>query len=196
MRIRMTARLPLVQTFALSSALLVTPADSTAASRWVIDPARTHIGFTVDAAAFPQTHGEFTKFQGEIAIDFGDPERSRVEFHVDAASAEVGSASFSSYVRAEALLDARRFPTIGYVSTSVRKIDERTVRVTGELTMLGVTGPLDVDVDVEGRGDGSRKRLGFIAKAKIDRLNFGMTSGYPVISREIDLVISSEAYES
>jgi polyisoprenoid-binding protein YceI len=51
-------------------------------------------------------------------------------------------------------------------------------------------------VDVEGRDDGPRKRLGFIAKAKIDRLKFGMTSGYPVISREVDLVISSEAYES
>jgi polyisoprenoid-binding protein YceI len=193
MRIRMTARLA---TLALSWALLEAPIDSMAASRWVIDPAKTHIDFVVDAVAFPRTHGEFGKFEGEIAVDFGHPERSRVEFHVDAASAEVGSPSFSSYVRSEALLNASHFPTIGFVSTSVKKIDERTVRVTGNLTMLGVTAPLDVDVDVEGRGDGSRKRLGFTAKAKIDRLNFGMTSGYPVISREIDLVISSEAYES
>jgi polyisoprenoid-binding protein YceI len=82
------------------------------------------------------------------------------------------------------------------MSPRPRKIDERTVRVTGNLTLLGVTRLLDVEVDVEGRGEGSRKRLGFTAKARIDRLSFGMTSGYPVISREVDLVISSEAYES
>ena len=196
MRIGMITHPRLLRTFALSWALTGTLTDAKAASRWVIDPARTHIDFVVDAVAFPRTHGEFSKFMGEIDVDFGHPERSRVEFHVDTASAEVGSASFSSYVRSEALLDAPHFPTIAFVSTSVKKLDERTVRVTGNLTMLGVTRPLDVDVDVEGKGEGPRKGLGFIAKAKIDRLDFGMTSGYPVISREVDLVISSEAYQS
>jgi len=196
MRIRMTARLRLLQTIAVSWALLGAIADTTAASHWAIDPARTHIDFVVDAVAFPRTHGEFKKFTGGVAVDFDHPERSRIEFQVEAASAEVGSPSFSSYVRSEALLNAPQFPTIEFVSTSVRKIDERTVRVTGNLTLLGVVRPLDVEVDVQGGAGGSRKRLGFTAKAKIDRLDFGMTSGYPVISREVDLVISSEAYES
>jgi polyisoprenoid-binding protein YceI len=195
MRIRMAARRRLLGTIVLSLAILGTLADTRAASRWVIDPTKTHIDFIVDAVAFPQTHGEFKKFKGEIDVDFGHPERSRVQFHVDTASAEVGSASFSSYLRSEALLDAPHFPTIGFVSTSVQKLNERSVRVTGNLTMLGVTRPLDVDVDVQGGAEGSRN-LRFIAKAKIDRLNFGMTSGYPVISRDVDLVISSEAFAS
>jgi polyisoprenoid-binding protein YceI len=196
MGIRMTARLCLLQVILFCCAFLATIADSTAASHWAIDPARTHINFEIDAVAFPRTHGEFKKFSGGIAVDFDHPERSRVEFHVDAASAEVGSPEFSSYVRSEALLNAPHFPTIEFVSTSVRRIDERTVRVTGNLTMLGVIRPLDVEVDVQGGADGSRKRLGFVAKARIDRLDFGMTSGYPVIARDVDLVISSEAYQS
>ena len=196
MRIRMAARLCLLQAILFCCAFLATIADSTGASHWAIDPARTHIDFEIDAVAFPRTHGEFKKFSGGISVDFDHPERSRVEFHVDTASAEVGSLSFSSYVRSEALLNAPHFPTIEFVSTSVRKIDERTVRVTGNLTMLGVIRPLDVEVDVQGGADGSHKRLEFVAKARIDRLEFGMTSGYPVISRDVDLVISSEAYES
>ncbi len=196
MHVRRTARVRILQTIALSWTLLSTIADSTAASHWAIDPARTHIDFEIDAVAFPRTHGEFKKFSGGIAVDFDHPERSRVEFHVDAGSAEVGSLSFSSYVRSEALLNAPRFPSIEFVSTSVKKLDERTVRVTGNLTMLGVMRPLDVEVDVQAGADGSRKRLGFIAKARIDRLDFGMTSGYPVISRDVDLTISSEAYQS
>jgi polyisoprenoid-binding protein YceI len=195
MRVRMAARLRLLRLILLSSALLGAVADAPASSHWAIDPSRTHIDFVIDAVAFPRTHGEFTKFNGGIAVDFDHPERSHVEFHVDAASANVGSPSFSSYVRSEALLNAPRFPTIEFVSTSVRKIDDRTVRVTGNLTMLGVIRPLDVEVGVQG-GEGSRKRLGFVAKARIDRLDFGMTSGFPVISRDVDLVISSEAYQS
>jgi polyisoprenoid-binding protein YceI len=191
----MAARLRLLRLILLSSALLGTVADAPASSHWAIDPSRTHIDFEIDAVAFPRTHGEFTKFNGGIAVDFDHPERSHVEFHVDTASAEVGSPSFSSYVRSEALLNAPHFPTIEFVSTSVRKIDDRTVRVTGNLTMLGVIRSLDVEVDVQG-GEGSRKRLGFVAKARIDRLDFGMTSGYPVISRDVDLTISSEAYQS
>jgi polyisoprenoid-binding protein YceI len=196
MRIRIAARVCLLQTILFCCTVLITIADATATSRWAIDPARTHINFEIDAVAFPRTHGEFKKFSGGIAVDFDHPERSRVEFHVDAASAEVGSPAFSSYVRSEALLNAPHFPTIEFVSTSVRKIDERTVRVSGNLTMLGVIRPLDVEVDVQAGADGSRRRLEFVAKARIDRLDFGMTSGYPVISRDVDLVISSEAYQS
>jgi polyisoprenoid-binding protein YceI len=170
-------------------------ADSRAASNWAIDPARTHIAFAVDAVAYPRTHGEFRQFQGAIAVDLEHPAKSRVSFHVQAGSVDVGSPSFNDYLRSQALLDASRFPTIDFASTSVEKLDDHRVRITGDLTLLGVTHSLGGDVDVERRAEGSRARLGFTAKAKIDRLEFGMNSGFPVISRDVDLVISSEASE-
>jgi polyisoprenoid-binding protein YceI len=169
--------------------------DSLAATNWAIDPSRTHIAFAVDAIAYPRTHGEFRKFDGAIAVDFDHPALSRVSFRVEAKSVDVGSASFSEFVRGEALLNAPKFPTIDFASTSVAKIDDRHVRVTGDLTLLGVTHPLSVDVEVQHRVEGADTRLGFLAKATIDRLEFGMNSGYPVISREVDLVISSEAIQ-
>lgn len=169
--------------------------ESRSASNWAIDPARTHIAFAVDAVAYPRTHGEFHKFEGTIAVDLDHPMRSCVSFHVAAQSVDVGSPSFNDYIRSEALLDAPHFPTIDFASTSVEKLDEHRVRVNGDLTLLGVTRPLGVDVEVERRTDGSHARLGFTATAKIDRLAFGMNSGFPVISRDVDLVISSEAIE-
>jgi polyisoprenoid-binding protein YceI len=178
---------------ALGALALSTPSRS--ASNWAIDPARTHTTFDIDAVAYPRTHGEFRKFAGTIAVDLEHPARSRVSFHVEAQSVDVGSASFNDYVRSAVLLDAPRFPTIDFASTSVEKLDERRVRVTGDLTLLGVTRPLGVDVEVERRGEGTHARLGFTARARIDRLEFGMNSGFPVISRDVDLVISSEASE-
>ncbi|MGD0640782.1 MAG: YceI family protein [Roseiarcus sp.] len=184
----------LVAGLALGALAASTPARP--AATWSIDPARTHIAFSVDAVGYPRTQGEFRRFEGSIAVDLDHPARSHVSFRVDAGSVDVGSSSFSDYVRSVAFLDAPRFPTIDFSSTSVEKLDNRHVRVIGDMTLLGVTLPVVVDVAVERRAEGSHARLGFVAKATIDRLAFGMNSGYPVISRDVELVISSEAVQS
>jgi len=164
-----------------------------AAANWRIDPARTHIAFAIDSVGYPRTRGQFRQFQGRISIDFAHPDRSSVAFHVQSQSVDVGSQSFDDYLRSVAFLDSGRFPSIDFASSSVVKVDDHTVRVTGDLTLLGVTRPLTVDVAVQREGDG--QRLSFLAKTNIDRLAFGMNSGFPLVSRDVELVISSAAIE-
>ncbi len=171
------------------------PGRATPRSNWAIDPARTRISFSIDAIGYPRTQGEFHHFDGRISVDFDHPAESRVSFHVDAQSVDVGSASFSDYVRSPAFLDATRFGEILFSSTAVQKVDDHLVRVTGDLTMLGVTRPLTVDVEVRRQSETKRARLGFTARAQIDRLEFGMNSGFPIISRYVDLTVASEAAE-
>ena len=166
-----------------------------AAANWRIDPSRTHIAFAIDAVGYPRTHGQFLQFQGRISVDLDHPDKSSVAFHVQSQSVDVGSPSFDDYLRSVAFLDVARFPSIDFVSSSVAKVDDHTVRVTGELTLLGVTRPLSVDVAVQRDTSGGSARLAFSAKASIDRLAFGMNSGFPLVSREVELVISSEAVE-
>ena len=164
-------------------------------SNWSIDPAHTNIGFSIDAVGWPRTTGKFEQFGGRIAVDFDHPAKSRVSFKVQAGSVDAGSAGYNDFIRSAALLNADGFPTIDFTSTSVEKTSEHTVLVTGALTLLGASRPLSVEVEVSKRKDGGRTRLAFTAKTKIDRLDFGMNSGYPVISRDVFLTISSEALE-
>lgn len=175
-------------------ALAHAPPSAASVAKWKVDPARTHIAFAIDAVGYPRTEGQFRRFDGRISVDFDHPGRSSVAFHVQSQSIEVGSSSFDDYLRSPEFLNAARFPTIDFVSNSVEKIDDHTVRVSGELTLLGVTKPLTVNVAVR-REDGGGSRLGFLAKTSINRLDFGMTSGFPLVSREVELVISSEAAE-
>lgn len=175
-------------------ALAQTSVPAAAATNWRIDPARTHIAFAIDAVGYPRTHGQFRQFAGRISVDFEHPDRSSVSFHVQSRSVDVGSASFDDYLRSDAFLNSGRFPSIDFVSHSVVKVDDHTVRVNGELTLLGVTRPLTVDVAVE-REAGGGQRLAFLAKTDIDRLEFGMNSGFPLVSRDVELVISSSAIE-
>ena len=171
------------------------PSPAAASANWRIDPTRTHIAFAIDAVGYPRTQGQFRQFQGRISVDLDHPDKSSVAFHVQSQSVDVGSPSFDDYLRSVAFLDAARFPSIDFVSSSVEKVDDHTVRVTGELTLLGVKRPLSVDVAVQRETSGGSARLAFSAKTSIDRLAFGMNSGFPLVSREVELVISSEAVD-
>jgi polyisoprenoid-binding protein YceI len=179
----------------LTVGLVQAPAPAAASANWRIDPSRTHIAFAIDAVGYPRTHGQFRQFVGRISVDLDHPDKSAVAFHVQSQSVDVGSPSFDDYLRSVAFLDAARFPSIDFVSSSVEKVDDHTVRVTGELTLLGVTKPLSVDVAVQRETSGGGERLGFLAKTSIDRLAFGMNSGFPLVAREVELVISSEALQ-
>jgi len=174
--------------------LAQTRMPAAASANYRIDPARTHIAFAIDAVGYPRTHGQFRQFAGRISVDLDHPNRSSVTFHVRSQSVDVGSSSFDDYLRSAAFLDAARFPSIDFASNSVEKVNDHTVRVTGDLTLLGVTRPLSVDVAVQ-RGGGGGQRLEFSAKTSIDRLAFGMNSGFPLVAREVELVISSEAVD-
>ena len=116
---------------------------------------------------------------------------SRVAFTVPADSIEVGSSSFDDTLRGSNFLDAQRFPDIRFeIGPRVEKRDESTIDLTGDLTLLGVTRPLMVEVEVMRLGGA---RLAFVARAHIDRLAYGVNSGFPIISRDVELTVSSEA---
>jgi polyisoprenoid-binding protein YceI len=163
-----------------------------AAQRWEVDPHRTRIAFGIDSIGWPRTEGEFKQFSGRISIDFDKPQRSKAEFTVDTASLQAGSDALSSLIKSSAFLDAERHPRITFASTSVEKLNDRTARVEGMLTLLGVSKPVAIDVTVD-RGTG--KRLGFKAAWSIMRSQFGMSAGTPIVADKVDLLVTTEAAE-
>jgi polyisoprenoid-binding protein YceI len=163
-----------------------------ARSLWAVDPAHTRISFVVDAVGWPQTQGRFTNFQGKIAIDFDNPHASSVSFKVTANSVDVSSSSFNDVLRGEQFFNVANYPYISFVSTRVEKVDARHAHVTGTLTLLGVTRPVSLDVEVDRKLAGAGQRVGFKATGIIDRRDFGMNSGYPVISETVRLIVTTE----
>ena len=124
----------------LGLVLIAATVAAQARSSWQIDQSQTHVRFSVDAIRLAKTTGEFKSFEGRIDIDFNRPSRSRVDFRVAAKSVDVNSATMDDYLRSEVFFNVARFPDMRFTSTSVEKRDEHLARVTGDLTMLGVTG--------------------------------------------------------
>lgn len=163
--------------------------------RFAVIPARTHISFDIPAIGFPRTHGEFRSFKGTVIVDLEKPDRSNVEFVVDSSSVDTHSSGLDDYIEGPSFLNSRQFPTINFVSTSVEKLDDRTVQVIGNLTLLGVTQPARFNVRVDRLGDGNNM-FGFSARGDIRRTDFGMTSARPMVSDIVTIEVATEAVRS
>jgi len=190
------ARPPLRHFAAICALTLLGCAAASAATRaepWRIDAAHTSIAFRVDAVGFPQTHGHFTRYSGRILLDFERPAKSFTGFTVEAASVEVGSPVFNEFVKGSMLLDADKFPTLSFSSTSVEKVDGRTARVTGDLTMLGVTKPVTLTVSVDNDDSTRSGIISFIAIGTIKRSDYGMVFGIPLIDDALEITVKTRA---
>lgn len=182
--IRFARFLPLIAAF------LFVAAPRAHAETYRVDPARTQITFEIGAKGYPVTRGVFRKFTSNLSIDLDRPARSAVMFKVASASLDTQSPALDAYVRSPVFLNADRFPDINFVSTAVEKLDDRTVRVTGNLTLLGVTHPETFTVQVD-RGQG--KAFTFQAEGSIRRSEFGMIGGLPLVSDDVRIIVATRA---
>jgi polyisoprenoid-binding protein YceI len=170
--------------------LLGLGAPAIARDTWVIEPARTEISFDVPSAVWGDTHGVFTSFDGQVSIDFDRPERSRVSFMVKTASLKTGSGPVDEFVTSDALLDAAAFPQMQFVATGIRKLDESTVLLTGNLTLRGVTKPVDFKVSVDRKVKG---QVGLLARGSLFRTRFGISAGTPVVGDQVTITVKTVA---
>ena len=164
-----------------------------AGQSWRIDETHTSIGFKIDATGFPTTRGRFTHHTGRILIDFERPAKSFTSFTANSASVDVGSQSFNDFVKSAAMLDVAKFPTLSFTSTQVEKLDPRTARVTGNLTMLGVTKPIAFTVNVETDPSSKGRAVAFSATGTIKRSEFGMIFGIPLIDDALEITVKTRA---
>jgi polyisoprenoid-binding protein YceI len=142
---------------------------------------------------FPTTLGHFSHYSGRILIDLEHPSKSFTTFTVDSASVDLGSRSFNDFAKSALLLDAAKFPTLSFTSTQVEKLDPRTARVSGNLTMLGVTKPITLTVNVDPDPMTKGRTIGFLAEGMIKRSDFGMTSGLPIIDDALEIIVKTRA---
>ena len=179
--------------WALVLLLLASARAATGAQTWRIDEAHTSIGFKIDAVGFPTTRGHFGHYSGQILIDFQRPAKSFTSFTVVSGSVDVGSDGFNAFVKGPALLDSTKFPTLSFVSTQVEKLDPHTAKVSGDLTMIGVTKPITLTVNVDADPLAKGRVVAFQATGTIKRSEFGMIFGIPLIDDALEITVKTRA---
>ena len=170
-----------------------------ASERFVFDDTHTDILFAVSHLGFSKTYGRFNRSEGLIVLDQSAPENSTVEVTIDASSIDTNLEKRDDHLRGGDFFDVQAHPTITYKSTAVTLTGENKANVTGNLTMLGVTKPvtLDVTLNKTGPSPASPDKIvaGFSATASLKRSDFGMTYGVPVLGDEVEMIFEIEAFK-
>jgi len=164
------------------------------------DPGHTHILFNVMHLGLSRTYGEFEGFEGRVVLDVDRPEKVVVEITIDVASLDSGLAARDENLMGGSWFDVDEHPTMTFASTGFEQTGEDAGLLTGDLTLLGVTRPVSLDVAFNGTaGDpfSSRKtRWGFSASGSIKRSDFGMDFGLSFVGDDINLMIETELLQS
>lgn len=169
-------------------------------ARWSFDLVHSSVNFTVRHMVVSKVRGRFTKWDGALVMDEQNPAAGRVDVVIDAASIETGVEQRDGHLKSPDFFDVARFPQITFKSTKVEPAGAGVLKVTGELTMHGVTRPVVLDVEYAGSANDpwGGVRAGFSARTSLDRKDFGLTynqlleTGGVVVGETVEIGIEAE----
>lgn len=171
------------------------------ATIWNIDPEHSNIGFKVRHLMVSNVRGLFEKHSGVVDINDKDITKSKVEVTIDTASINTNVQKRDEHLRSADFFDVATFPAMTFVSKKVAKAGKNKLKVTGDLTLHGITK--QVVLDVEGPTGESKDpwgviRRGAVASTKINRKDFGLVwnkgleTGGVVVGDEVTITLEIE----
>ena len=153
-----------------------TTVPSTLTGSYSIDPAHSRIGFVARHAMVTKVRGSFNQFEGTGYFDAEHPASSKLELTIEASSIDTRNADRDAHLRGNDFFDMDNHPLIRFVSTGVEPLDGDNYRVTGDLTIKGVTKPVTFDVEFTGAAVDpfGNHRIGLEGKTTINRKDWGV----------------------
>ncbi len=178
-------------------------------ARWFLEPGHTAAEFRVRHMMVADVRGHFKNVHGELEFDDADPARGSVEVSIDARGLWTGDPDRDAHLRSADFLDVEHHPEIRFSGRVAKLLGARDYQVAGELTIRGIRRPVILEVAClgqwatpwwEGGVDlGPKLRAGFVATARIDRHDFGVSWNSPldrggfVVGDEVAITIDAEA---
>ena len=167
---------------------------------WEIDTAHTASQFSVRHMMVATVRGHFEKTTGTVVLDEDDITRSQIDVTIDAASISTRNADRDTHLRSAEFFDVEKFPNLTFKSTKIEK-DGDGLKITGDLTMRGVTRPVTLDVEPispPAKNPWGQTVRGVSATGKLNRKEWGLgwnqvlETGGVLVGDEVKLVIDAE----
>lgn len=167
---------------------------------YAIDPAHSRIGFVARHAMVTKVRGSFNEYEGTGYFDAEDPSRSHLSLTIQAASIDTRNADRDAHLRSNDFFDMENHPTIEFRSSAVEQVDDTTYRVTGDLTIKGITRPVTFDLEYTGTAVDpfGNTRLGLEGSVVVNRKDWGLTWNAPLetggvlVGEEVKISIDTE----
>jgi len=155
--------------------MTTTPMRGELTGDYVLDIVRTRIGFAARHTIGPKVRGQFEEFEGSAHLDGDDPSKSSVRLTIQAGSFQTHNRQRDNLLRGR-FLNIGEHPTIAFTSTGAQQVDETTFKLTGDLTIRGVTKPITVAFEQTGaeHDPQGNVRIHFKGGATINRKDWGV----------------------
>lgn len=153
-----------------------TTVDPAVSGEYTLDIAHTRVGFVARHAMITKVRGSFNEFDGVAHIDAADPTKSSATLTIKGESIDTRNAQRDAHLRSNDFLDLEKYPEITFVSTAVEPLGGDNYRVTGDLTIRGVTKPVSIDFEFTGAATDpfGNFRIGFEGSTTINRKDWGV----------------------
>jgi len=154
---------------------LTAPATLTGA--YAVDATHSRIGFVARHAMVTKVRGSFNEFEGAGYFDVENPANSQLRLTIQAASIDTRNADRDAHLKGNDFFDMEAYPEITFASTGVEQLDAENYRVTGDLTIKGVTKPVSVDFEYTGTAVDpyNNQRIGFEGSTTVNRKDWGVS---------------------
>lgn len=181
-----------MKTLTLFSAIMFASLAASAQQVWKADKAHSKLGFTVTHLLVSDVDGKFKTFDITVTSSKDDFTDAVIEVTADVNSVDTDNDNRDGDLKSPKFFDAAKFPALSFKSTSFTKVDGKNYKLKGNLTMHGITKPVELDVIFNGviEHPMSKKPVaGFKIKGTIKRKDFDIASGFPtaVVSDEVEL---------
>jgi polyisoprenoid-binding protein YceI len=178
--------------------------EDMAQTQWNIDASHSNVQFSVRHLVVAKVRGAFRSYRGTLELDEGDGLRlAKVDVSIDAGSIDTAEPKRDEHLKSSDFFDVAAHPTLRFQSRSIARQADR-YRVTGDLTIRGVTRSVVLDAEFQGRGKDpwGGQRAAFSARTSIDREDFGLTwnqaleAGGVLVGTKVEIEIEVQAVKA
>ncbi len=183
--------------FAAATLAFAVALPAQAADKYKFDTVHSQVIFFVSHLGFSKSEGEFLDFDGGFSFDQKNWGNSSVEVVIDTNSISLDDGPWDKHMKNEDFFHVEKYPTMTFKSTKVESKDGKTGTITGDLTLLGVTKPVTLDVTFNKAGahpfNPKKQLIGFSATGTLKRSEFGMNYALPAVGDDVEIRIEVEA---
>ncbi|MDR2011803.1 MAG: YceI family protein [Rhodanobacter sp.] len=186
----------MIRRIALAAALVTTPAF---AGTYTLEPTHTEITIGWNHFGFSNPSAQFSKVEGTLEFDQANPTKASVNVTIPISSVDSHVAKLDKHLQSPDFLDAAKYPNATFKSTKVEAEGANKLKVTGDLSLHGVTKPVVLDVTINKVGEHPMRKAaaaGFDATTTIKRSDFGISKYVPMVSDDLSVHITTEAIDA
>ena len=176
---------------------LIAALPAQAADKFTFDNQHSYVLWEIEHLGFSQQVGKWY-VDGFVVLDKDHPDQSKVEATVDINNLITGLPELDKHLKSKAFFDVEHFPKATFISNKVDVINDTSAKVSGMLTLHGVSKPVTLMVKINKTGENpisNKIGVGFTATTTIKRSDFGMNTLLPSLGDDVTISIGAEAYK-